>query len=123
MFMARKMLVEMEDSAIFTHKLLEGINPIIYGSGEQTRDFVFVEDVAKANVLAVDRGGHVLNISSGKRTSINELYFNIKRVLGSSLSPHYYPARPGDIEDSCLDNSRAREVLGWNQNTAYSTAK
>lgn len=99
--------------AIFTHKLLEGINPIIYGSGEQTRDFVFVEDVAKANVLAVNRGVHVLNISSGKRTSINELYFNIKRVLGSSLSPHYYPARPGDIEDSCLDNSRAREVLGW----------
>ncbi|MGI6596325.1 MAG: NAD-dependent epimerase/dehydratase family protein [bacterium] len=99
--------------AIFAHKLLEDINPIIYGSGEQTRDFIFVEDVARANVLAVVRGGHVLNISSGKQTSINELYFSITRILGSSVSPHYYPARPGDIEASCLDNSRAREVLGW----------
>lgn len=100
--------------AIFVDRLSRGESPLIYGDGEQTRDFVYVKDVARANVLAVERGnGEVLNISTGTSVSINELFARLKELVGSRIEPRYAPARPGDIRHSSLDNRRAHELLSW----------
>jgi UDP-glucose 4-epimerase len=109
--------------AIFTDQLLRGVNPTIYGDGEQTRDFVYVKDVAQANWLALNRGDNqILNVSTGQRTSINELYQTISKFVvvsnGDSISEKLFSAsykeeRSGDIRDSCLDYQRAGEYLGW----------
>lgn len=100
--------------AIFADRLLKGTQPEIYGDGEQTRDFVYVKDVAAANVAALDRaGGEVLNISTGVATSVNKLLAVMKEIAGSSAEARYCPERPGDIRHSYLDNSRAKRLLGW----------
>ncbi len=100
--------------SIFVDKLLRGEQPIIYGDGEQTRDFIYVEDVATANVAALSRGdGEVLNISTGKPTSVNELLRVMNELNGTDIPPLYHSARPGDIRHSYLSNDKARQVLGW----------
>lgn len=100
--------------AIFLDRLLKGDNPVIYGDGEQTRDFVYVKDVVHATLAALDRGsGEVLNISTGKQVTINELFTMLKRFNGLDTKAQYHAAKPGDIRYSCLDNTRAKSVLGW----------
>ena len=100
--------------SIFVDKLLKAERPTIYGDGEQTRDFIYVEDVAAANVAALSRGdGEVLNISTGKPTSVNELLRLLNELNGTDVSPVYHPERPGDIRHSYLNNDKARQVLGW----------
>lgn len=88
--------------------------PVIYGDGLQTRDFVFVGDVARANHLALDRAaGDIINISSGLEVSINELCRIVSRVTGRRLQPVYAPGRPGDISRSVLSCGKALQTLGW----------
>lgn len=100
--------------AIFVDKLLSAEAPKIFGDGEQTRDFVFVKDVAAANLAALHRGdGLILNVSTGAMLSVNSLFHTIKNITGSRLSPVYCPPRPGDITYSCLANENAREALEW----------
>lgn len=100
--------------AIFLDRLLRAESPAIYGNGEQTRDFVYVNDVARANLIALEKGsGEIVNISSGTRLSVNELYRLMNHITGAGLEPRYLPPRPGDILHSCLANKRATEVLGW----------
>ncbi len=100
--------------SIFAAKILAGQSPVIYGDGEQTRDFVYVGDVAKANIIALGRGDQqVLNIGTGMRTSVNQLFSVMAELAGKDLSPMYAGAREGDIRHSCMDSSRARAVLGW----------
>lgn len=100
--------------AIFVDRFLKGEEPKIFGDGEQTRDFIFVKDVAAANAAAIDKGdGMVLNVSTGARLSVNSLFEAIKKAAGSPLDPVYCPPRPGDIAHSCLSNKRAAEALGW----------
>ncbi|WP_156290535.1 NAD-dependent epimerase/dehydratase family protein [Oceanobacillus salinisoli] len=100
--------------AIFIHHLLNEKSPQIFGDGMQTRDFVYVKDVAKANHLALFKGdNHVINIGSNNQTTINDLYSLIKDYTSSSVSPIYKAKRDGDIRNSQLDNTRAKQILGW----------
>lgn len=100
--------------AIFIHRLLRGDQPVIYGDGSQTRDFVHVSDVAGANLAALDRGsGMVFNISTGRPVTVNRLFEIMKEAAGYPGNPLYGTPRPGDIRDSCLDSSGAAGALDW----------
>ena len=87
----------------FISAFLSGENPKIYGGGEQTRDFVYVEDVARANILAgeCDFNG-VVNVASGEKISVNRLFAIIKEALGSDLEAEYLLERQGDIKHSLV---------------------
>jgi len=100
--------------AIFAQKMLNGHQPVINGSGEQTRDFVFVGDVADANMRALESDciGE-FNISTGLETSINTLFRALKKITGSSASEVHGPAMPGEQLRSVLSWNRAHEMLGW----------
>ncbi len=98
----------------FITRVLKNKPPIIYGNGEQTRDFTFVRDVVMANILAIERDVEgVFNIASGKRISINELSNKIMGIVGIRLKPIYDKPREGDIKDSSGGISRAKEKLGY----------
>lgn len=100
--------------SIFVDRLLKGETPFIYGDGEQTRDFIYVKDVAKANVLALDRGDNqIIDISTNNPVTINELYKIMKEISGSSVGVEHKVAREGDILHSYLDNKKALKYLGW----------
>jgi UDP-glucose 4-epimerase len=100
--------------AAFCGRLGEGLSVKIYGDGEQTRDFVYVGDVARANVLALTKAdGETLNIGSGEEVSINRLSRLLQERFPGSPPPAYHPPRPGDLRRSALDPSRARRLLGW----------
>lgn len=101
--------------AIFCDRLLAGQPPIVNGDGRQTRDYVYVEDVAAANLLALARPQVTgcVNIATGVETSVNELHGALARVTGVQMAPQYAPARAGEQRRSCLDPTRARRVLGW----------
>ena len=105
--------------AIFTHKLARGEQVTIFGDGEQTRDFVYVGDVAQANVLALQKTtNRVLNVSTNQATSVNELYQRVTQFIGTKKTPQYVAAKPGDIKDSFLANMALREAFGWEPKTA-----
>ena len=95
----------------FISAILENRQAEIYGDGMQTRDFVFVKDVVKANINACksDYNGTV-NVASGEKISINDLYSVVKRTLGSDLEPKYLPERPGDIKHSLADVSNMEKI-------------
>jgi UDP-glucose 4-epimerase len=104
--------------AIFIGKMLRGERPTIFDDGELTRDYVYVEDVAAAVVAAatLDLKGHpdpIFNVSTGRATSVNELYALLKKALGSSIDAQYGPPRPGDVRHSVLDGERALRELAW----------
>lgn len=101
--------------AIFCHRLLAGEPPIINGDGEQTRDFVYVGDVAAANLLALARPDVTgpVNVGTGRETSVNTIYRELARAAGATDPAGRGPARPGEQRRSCLDPDRARQRLGW----------
>jgi UDP-glucose 4-epimerase len=100
--------------AIFANKLLSGEPPVINGTGEQSRDFVFVGDVAAANVLAFHRAsGEILNIGSGVSVSINEIYGLLAELTGVTVPPARVGAKLGEVSRTCLDATRARRELDW----------
>ena len=100
--------------SIFAGKLLAGEPCTIFGTGEQTRDFVFVDDVADAFARAAEKGGGmVINIGTGKETSVNELYLSMSAAAGVDQPAVMAPAREGELDRSCLDAGRARQQLGW----------
>ncbi len=98
---------------IFASRLLRGERPTIFGDGLQTRDFVYVEDVVAANLLALDRGQGVINIGTGRETSVLELFQTLARLTGFEGPPAFAPPRKGEVRFSCLDPARATRVLGW----------
>jgi len=100
----------------FASMLLAGETPTIFGDGEQTRDFLFVEDVARANLLAArvpEARRHVINIGGGVRTSVNQLHAVLREVVGRGGDPIHGPERPGDIRHSGADIRRAQALLGF----------
>ncbi len=100
----------------FVAKLLAGERPIVYGDGEQIRDFIHISDVVRANLLAArlpEAAGGVYNIGGGERISLNRLLAIASDLLGKDADPDYQAPRPGDIRDSVADISRAREALGF----------
>lgn len=100
--------------AIFAGLLLAGKPCTIFGDGDQTRDFVYVDDAVDAFVRAADRGSGLLcNIGTGVETSVNDLYATMAAVAGVSEAPIQAPARAGELDRSALDPGRAALHLGW----------
>jgi len=99
--------------AIFMGLLLDGGTPRIYGDGRQTRDYVFVADIVDATLAAVDHGGGVLNVGTGRETSVLELYDAITAAAGTRPEPELAPARLGELQRSVLDPELAARELGW----------
>ena len=99
--------------AIFSDKLANQESPFIFGDGMQTRDVIFVEDVAKANVAALTAPSGVYNVSSGHNVTVNHLYEMIVTSLGKTVEPIYKEEREGDIRHSVLDNTITQKKLNW----------
>ncbi len=100
--------------AIFATKMLAGEAPTIFGDGNQTRDFVFIDDTVHAIALAVERGsGRLVNVGTGIETSVNRLYEMLAALTGFAGQPGYGPLPPGELRRISLDPSLAAEVLGW----------
>jgi len=100
--------------SIFASKMLNGEAPTIFGDGNQTRDYVFVDDTVHAFALAADRGdGRLINVGTALETSVNGIFRLLADVTGFSGEPAHGPARPGDLRRSALDPALAGEVLGW----------
>lgn len=100
--------------AIFSKKLIQGDTPTINGEGKQTRDYVFVKDVVRANFLSLENEtGGAFNIGTSIQTDVLTIFSTISDILKSSLSPIHGPAKPGEQQKSCLDNSYASKKLKW----------
>lgn len=100
--------------SIFIDRVIHQQPIAIFGNGEQTRDYIYVEDVARANIAAIDRGdGEVFNIGTGVRTSINQLVELLSQVTGNPVTKEYQDERSGDIKDSVFDNKKAKVLLKW----------
>lgn len=99
--------------AIFMSRLRDASTPRIFGNGRQTRDYVFVGDVAEATLAAGDADGGVYNVGTGRETSVVDLLEQIERVSGRSTTPEFADLRPGELQRSVLDVSRAGRELGW----------
>lgn len=101
----------------FITRLLGGAPPLIYGDGEQSRDFTYVDNVVHANLLACTApsaaAGETFNIACGDRVSLNRLAALIAECLGVDHAPEYAPARPGDVKHSLADIGKARRLLGY----------
>lgn len=98
--------------AIFCDELLSNRKVTINGPGNQTRDFIFVEDVVAANILGIDRGG-VFNIGTGIETDINTIFLELKRIFNSGINAAHGPEKRGEQERSCLDCKKAKKMLNW----------
>lgn len=100
--------------AIFMEKILAGQEPIINGDGSNTRDYVYVTDVARANVLAVDyQGVGEFNIGTGREISTLEVFRSVVKAMGASTPEAHGPARPGEQIRSVLDAGKAEREFGW----------
>lgn len=99
--------------AIFGRRMLKGEPITINGDGKQERDFVYVGDCARANLIGLERGEGIYNLGMGVATSINEVFQCLKKLTGYKLDPIYGPAKMGDIFRIYLDAGKARRELGW----------
>lgn len=100
--------------AIFTGQMLAGQQAIINGTGEQERDYVYVGDVARANILALGKGdGEIYNVGCGIGTTVNQLFWQLKEITGYELGPQYGPAKAGETFRIYLDATKARRELEW----------
>jgi UDP-glucose 4-epimerase len=94
--------------------MLNGEQPTIFGDGTQERDYVYVDDVVEANLSALSKGeGEAFNIGTGKTTSVEELFFKLQKIIGFKEKPIYGTQRSGELQRSCLDCSKAKQVLDW----------
>jgi UDP-glucose 4-epimerase len=99
--------------AIFMNRLRDGQPPRIFGDGRQTRDYVYVTDVARATLAALDADDGVYNVGTGSETSVVELLDAIQKVTGTDVEAELADARPGELQRSVLDIRRAEQELGW----------
>jgi UDP-glucose 4-epimerase len=101
----------------FIISAIENKRPIVYGDGEQTRDFCYIDNAVSANLLAAstrqELSGQVVNVACGRRTSLNQLLEYIGGIAGRAPSPDYRPVRPGDVRDSLADIRAAGALLGY----------
>jgi nucleoside-diphosphate-sugar epimerase len=103
--------------SIFIDALMKGKTPVIYGDGEQTRDFTYVANVVDANIKAAQSSkgiGMVMNVANGERISVNQLFEILKKITGKeNVKAEYLPERKGDVKHSQADNTLARELIGY----------
>jgi UDP-glucose 4-epimerase len=108
--------------AIFASSMLAGDRATIFGDGEQTRDYVYVEDTVEAFAAAIDRAsGEIVNIGTGVETSVNALHAMLAKIVGIRSEPAYGPQPEGELRRIALDNSLAASVLGWSPRTDLSS--
>jgi UDP-glucose 4-epimerase len=100
--------------AIFASKMIAGQAPTIFGDGNQTRDYVFIDDTVHAFVQAIDRGsGKVVNIGTGLETSVNHVYRLLSEITGFAGEPEHGPPPPGELRRIALDISSAPSAIAW----------
>lgn len=101
--------------AIFCEQMLSGVQPVIYGDGTKIRDYVFIDDVVRANLAAIQRGeGEIFNIASSVETTDQEVFDLVCELVGGpQVKPRYVPRRPGEIDKIRLDISKAQRLLRW----------
>jgi UDP-glucose 4-epimerase len=100
----------------FLSRMLQGERPVVFGDGEQSRDFSHVDNVIEANLKAAEARethGEVLNIACGAAVTVNQVLAQMNELLGTDIKPKYEPERPGDIKHSMADISLARQVIGY----------
>ncbi len=101
----------------FISALVDGRAPEVHWDGEQSRDFTFVGDVVRANILAAEAGagadGSVVNIAGGDPKTVNQVLETVSKAVGRWIEPQRSPKRAGDVRRTCADITRAREILGW----------
>jgi nucleoside-diphosphate-sugar epimerase len=108
--------------AKFCTAFLEDVQPLVFGDGEQTRDFTYVDNAVQANLLACEApnaSGKVFNVGVGGRVSLNEVLRELAKITGKTLAAKYEPPRDGDIRDSQADISQARETLGYDPQVSF----
>ena len=107
-------------NAIFIGLMLHGRRPRVFGDGEALRDYVYIDDVVEANVLALERGGgEMVNIGTGVGISVNHIVRELRSILGFAEEAIHEPPRPGEVQRIYLDAGRARRVLGWTPQTPF----
>jgi UDP-glucose 4-epimerase len=104
--------------AKFITQMLKGEQPTIFGDGEQSRDFTYIDNAVEANLLAsrapaADVAGRVFNVATGTRFDLNETYRALKKIIGYTGDPKYGPERAGDVKHSLADIARAQRHLGY----------
>lgn len=99
--------------AIFAARLLEGRPCLVFGDGHNTRDYVYVDDVADAFVRALDRGTGLINVGTGVETSVLDIHAALTKALDSDAAPHHEPALPGEVRRTYLSVDRAARDLDW----------
>jgi nucleoside-diphosphate-sugar epimerase len=107
--------------SLFIRALVEGRSPTIYGDGEQTRDFTYVANVVDGVLracTATDGSGEVINVATGGRISLNELFRTLQGLTGSTVEPVYAEPRAGDVRDSQADIGKAQRLLGYQPRVA-----
>lgn len=108
--------------AIFTRRMLKDEEVHVFGSGEQLRDYVFVEDVVRANLLGLERGeNEIINIGTKAAISVNTLFAQLANLIGYAKKPVYEPPRTGELNKSFLDNAKATAILSWNPGADFTT--
>lgn len=105
----------------FISLMLDGEQPVIYGDGEQSRDFTYIANVVQANLDAAmsDCSGEVLNVACGERATVNELVEELNSILGTMFEPKYGDPRPGDVRHSLADISKAQELVGYESSVSF----
>lgn len=101
---------------VFITRMLRGERPVVFGDGQQSRDFTYIDDVVQGNLLAAEApnaAGKTFNLANGRSITVLELIAALNGVLGTSIQPRHEPARVGDIRDSMADITAARQTLGY----------
>ena len=107
-------------NAIFIGLMCEGKAPTIFGDGEQVRDYLYIDDVVRANELALTKGsGETVNLGWGRGVSVNDIVRILAELLGTTEPPIHAAARPGEVQRIYLDASRAKAVLGWEPQVTF----
>jgi UDP-glucose 4-epimerase len=102
--------------AIFSRQMLSGRRPTIFGDGSKTRDYVYVDDIVRANLLVTARrtpAGRVFNLGLGREVTDREIFEQVRSAVGATVEPILAEKRPGEVDRTCLDASRAKAELGW----------
>lgn len=100
--------------SIFWNRMIKGENPIVFGDGEQIRDFIYVKDVARATIIAMENSiNGIFNVCSGTKTSINMLFNTINKIIDKKIKPIYAPYKTGDIKKSFMSYEKCRKYLYW----------
>lgn len=101
--------------AIFSEQMLSGVQPTIFGDGSKTRDYVYIDDIVRANMLVMEGLGHgqVFNLGWAREVTDFELFSAVRKAVGVEVEPVYDKKRPGEVERICLNSTKAKHMLNW----------